>query len=116
MLDSPRATHHLEQRIISLLFSHPFNYSIQQTNDKQNPFATSLKMAPSTRSIPSKASMDMKDAVELVEVAPEGCPYLERYPLIKDKSPEELKAIEKALVRKLDWKFLPMVTAMLMMK
>jgi hypothetical protein len=53
-----------------------------------------------------KGALDMKDAVELAEVAPEGCPYLERYPLIKDKSPEELKAIEKALVRKLDWKYL----------
>jgi hypothetical protein len=42
--------------------------------------------------------------------------YLERFPLIKDKSPEELKKIEKSLVRKLDWKFLPCITLMLLMK
>lgn len=64
----------------------------------------------------TKGSLDIKDGVELSELAPERDLILERYDLIKDKSPEELKAIEKSLVRKLDWKFLPMVTAMLMMK
>lgn len=41
---------------------------------------------------------------------------MRKYALIKDKSDEELQAIEKSLVRKLDWKFLPMVTCMLLMK
>lgn len=70
-------------------------------------------MPPSTH---SKRSMDFKDGVEFAEAVPERDAYLERYPLIKDKSPEELARIEKSLVRKLDWRFLPMVTAMLMMK
>lgn len=42
--------------------------------------------------------------------------YLDRFPLIKDKTPEELQKIEKSLVRKLDWKFLPCITLMLLMK
>jgi hypothetical protein len=36
--------------------------------------------------------------------------YLSRYPLIADKSPEELRQIEKGLLRKLDWIFLPVVS------
>lgn len=42
--------------------------------------------------------------------------YLEQFPLIRDKTPEERKKIEKSLVRKLDWKFLPCITLMLLMK
>ncbi|KAH6695432.1 major facilitator superfamily transporter [Plectosphaerella plurivora] len=64
---------------------------------------------------PSIRSLDFKDGVELAESVPGRDPLLERYPLIRDKSPEELARIEKSLVRKLDWRFLPMVTAMLMM-
>ncbi|KEQ60578.1 MFS general substrate transporter [Aureobasidium melanogenum CBS 110374] len=41
--------------------------------------------------------------------------WLARYPLIADKSPEELRKIEKALLRKIDWIFLPVVTLMLLM-
>lgn len=70
-----------------------------------------------TGSVRSKhASLDIKDNVEFEEVAPPRDAILERYELIRNKTPEELKAIEKSLVRKLDWKFLPMVTAMLLMK
>lgn len=58
----------------------------------------------------------MKKAVEHEEIAPPRDEVLERYEIIRDKSAEELVAIEKSLVRKLDWKFLPMVSAMLMMK
>lgn len=70
-----------------------------------------------TGSVHSKpGSFDIKRDVEYEEVAPVRDEILERYPLIKDKTPEERAAIEKSLVRKLDWKFLPMVTAMLLMK
>jgi hypothetical protein len=70
-----------------------------------------------TGSVHSKpGSFDIKQDVEYEEIAPVRDEILERYPLIKDKTPEERAAIEKALVRKLDWKFLPMVTAMLLMK
>ncbi|EXM08564.1 major facilitator superfamily domain-containing protein [Fusarium oxysporum II5] len=69
-----------------------------------------------TGSVHSKpGSFDIKRDVEYEEVAPVRDEILERYPLIKDKTPEERAAIEKSLVRKLDWKFLPMVTAMLLM-
>jgi hypothetical protein len=61
-------------------------------------------------------SLDIKRDVEYEENAPVRDEVLERYSLIKDKTPEERAAIEKALVRKLDWRFLPMVTAMLLMK
>ncbi|KAM0468802.1 hypothetical protein ACHAP7_010486 [Fusarium lateritium] len=60
-------------------------------------------------------SLDIKRDVEYEENAPVRDEVLERYELIRDKTPEERVAIEKALVRKLDWKFLPMVTAMLLM-
>lgn len=61
-------------------------------------------------------SLDIKQNVECEENAPVQDEVLERYSLIRDKTPEERAAIEKALVRKLDWRFLPMVTAMLLMK
>ncbi|XEV04728.1 hypothetical protein FSHL1_010015 [Fusarium sambucinum] len=60
-------------------------------------------------------SLDAKRNVEYDENAPERDEVLERYELIRDKTPEERAVIEKSLVRKLDWKFLAMVTAMLMM-
>ncbi|KAI6764079.1 hypothetical protein HG530_007868 [Fusarium avenaceum] len=67
-------------------------------------------------SLQSKSgSLDIKRDVEYEENATERDEVLERYDLIKDKTPEERAALEKALVRKLDLKFLPMVTAMLLM-
>lgn len=70
-------------------------------------------MSGSVRSKPN--SLDAKRDVEYEENAPERDEVLERYDLIKDMSPEDRAALEKKLVRKLDWKFLPMVTAMLLM-
>ncbi|EKJ77480.1 hypothetical protein NXS19_004628 [Fusarium pseudograminearum] len=70
-------------------------------------------MASSVHSNPG--SLDAKRNVEYDENAPERDEVLERYALIRDKTSEERAAIEKSLVRKLDWKFLPMVTAMLLM-
>lgn len=64
----------------------------------------------------NKKTFELKNEVEYEEVAPPRDEVLERYEKIRDKSAEELVAIEKSLVRKLDWKFLPMVSAMLMMK
>lgn len=40
----------------------------------------------------------------------------EKYALLKDKTPEELKALNKKVVKKLDWRFLLCITAMLLMK
>jgi hypothetical protein len=41
--------------------------------------------------------------------------YLDRFPLLRSKSAEELKALNKKLLIKLDWRFLPTVTVMLLM-
>jgi hypothetical protein len=41
--------------------------------------------------------------------------YLQGFSLLQDKTPEELKDINKKLLRKLDWRFLPTVTLMLLM-
>lgn len=40
---------------------------------------------------------------------------LEKHALLKDKSPEELKELNKKVLKKLDWRFLPCITAMLLM-
>jgi hypothetical protein len=42
--------------------------------------------------------------------------YLSRYPLLVGKSDEELEKLNKGVLRKLDWKFLPCITFMLLMK
>ncbi|KAF4536465.1 Vitamin H transporter [Lasiodiplodia theobromae] len=55
------------------------------------------------------------DAQEYIENAQPPDPYLTNYPLLQAKTSEELDALNKSVVRKLDWKFLPMVTMMLLM-
>ncbi|KAK8051766.1 hypothetical protein PG993_003151 [Apiospora rasikravindrae] len=66
-------------------------------------------------SLSRKSSIASKaDHFEIEEVPPRDA-TLEKFTLLKDKTEDELKAVEKSLVRKLDWKFLPMVTAMLLM-
>jgi hypothetical protein len=47
--------------------------------------------------------------LEVVSVQEHNVEYLARYPLIANKSTEELRKIEKGLLRKLDWIFLPVV-------
>jgi hypothetical protein len=42
--------------------------------------------------------------------------YLQQYPLLANKTDDELKALNKAVLKKLDWKFLPCITIMLLMK
>ncbi|KAM3418098.1 hypothetical protein BST61_g6303 [Cercospora zeina] len=68
--------------------------------------------------------IDKQQAIEHVETATtdptrtatEGeLLLLERFPLICNKSPEELAKLNKAVLRKLDWKFLPCITGMLLM-
>ena len=41
---------------------------------------------------------------------------LSYFPRLLHKSPEELKALDRRVVRKLDWQFLPCVTMMLLMR
>ncbi|KAG4440832.1 hypothetical protein IFR05_003704 [Cadophora sp. M221] len=68
------------------------------------------------RSIDSRNSqVDEKADFDYVESLPVPDILLERYSLIKDKSQEELDILNKAVLRKLDWKFLPCITMMLLM-
>lgn len=56
----------------------------------------------------------VKADVEHIEGLAENL-YLDRFPLLQNKSPEELKKLNKSLLRKLDYRFLPTVTIMLLM-
>jgi hypothetical protein len=60
--------------------------------------------------------LDEKVDFETVESLPVPDVLLERYSLIKDKPQEELDVLNKKVLRKLDWKFLPCITMMLLMK
>lgn len=40
----------------------------------------------------------------------------QRFPLLADASQEKLDALNKAVMRKLDWRFLPVITLMLLMR
>jgi hypothetical protein len=60
--------------------------------------------------------LDKEKAVEHIESAPVESTYLEGFPLLRDKSDEELAVLNKKVLKKLDWKFLPCITAMLLMK
>lgn len=42
--------------------------------------------------------------------------YLAKYPLLLGNSDEELEKLNKSVLKKLDWKFLPCITMMLLMK
>lgn len=68
----------------------------------------------------SQASLSSKERgiIELVENAQdsEADNYLHGFDLLAGKSKEELALLNKKVLRKLDWKFLPCITAMLLMK
>ncbi|KAL4798516.1 major facilitator superfamily domain-containing protein [Aspergillus venezuelensis] len=56
-----------------------------------------------------------KAALEAVEDVSEAERMLSHFPILQDKTPEELEKLNKAVLRKLDWYFLPCVTMMLLM-
>jgi hypothetical protein len=58
-----------------------------------------------------------KDGVSLHEHIVEDSTreWIQEYPLLNEKTPEELKKIEKSLIKRLDYIFLPMVTMVLFM-
>lgn len=41
--------------------------------------------------------------------------FLQSYPLLREKSKDELDRLNKAVLKKLDWKFLLIITLMLLM-
>ncbi|KAL4738808.1 major facilitator superfamily domain-containing protein [Aspergillus similis] len=56
-----------------------------------------------------------KAALEALEHVSEADRMLFHFPILQDKSPEEMEKLNKAVLRKLDWYFLPCVTMMLFM-
>ena len=42
--------------------------------------------------------------------------FLQSYPLLREKSKDELDRLNKAVLKKFDWKFLLIITLMLLMK
>lgn len=71
-----------------------------------------------TNTTPSLTEKEKDAQIEVVESCAdaENREYLARYPLLANKTPEELKALNAKVLRKLDWRFLPCITAMLLMK
>jgi hypothetical protein len=62
-------------------------------------------------------SMDKSDAVHCETSATVlEQEYLSRFPLLANKTEEELAKLNKSVLWKLDWKFLPCITLMLLMK
>jgi hypothetical protein len=61
-----------------------------------------------------------KNSVEIVKVEnaeiPDAERYLQGYPLLREKTKDELDKLNKAVLKKLDWKFLLIITLMLLMK
>lgn len=57
-----------------------------------------------------------KAALEALEDVSEADRLLVHFPILQDKSPEELEKLNKAVLHKLDWYFLPCVTMMLLMR
>ncbi|KAI5272057.1 MFS transporter [Aureobasidium subglaciale] len=70
---------------------------------------------PSTRPSSPVSILEKPKAVEHIESASVEPTYLEGFPLLREKSEEELAVLNKRVLRKLDWKFLPCITAMLLM-
>lgn len=64
----------------------------------------------------TRSSLDKTGPIEHVEAATLSDAILERYALLREKSTEELAQLNKSVLKKLDWKFLPCITAMLLMK
>ena len=66
----------------------------------------------------SAASVEKEADIQVVENAhqDDGVQYLQHFDLLQDKSKDELDHLNKKVLRKLDWRFLPCITAMLLMK
>ena len=57
-----------------------------------------------------------KAVLEALEHVSEADRMLVHFPILQDKSHEELELLNKAVLRRLDWYFLPCVTMMLLMR
>ncbi|RJE20368.1 Major Facilitator Superfamily [Aspergillus sclerotialis] len=73
-------------------------------------------MATTTHDKESFEDADIKIVTENVEDVSRLDQSLALFPLLQGKTPEELKYLNRAVLRKLDYYFLPCVTAMLLMR
>jgi hypothetical protein len=62
----------------------------------------------------------LKQSCEVIKVEnavlPEADIFLQHYSTLRGKSKDELDRLNKAVLKKLDWKFLLIITLMLLMK
>jgi hypothetical protein len=61
------------------------------------------------------SAKDVKRVEEIVQSAASPEQLLQGWSLLRDKTQEERDVLQKKVLRKLDWMFLPCVTAMLIM-
>jgi hypothetical protein len=73
------------------------------------------KMTSTNRKAPSEDG-DAKATLEALEEVSDADRLLALFPILQNKTPEELEKLNKAVLRKLDWWFLPCVTMMLLMR
>lgn len=59
---------------------------------------------------------DVKAASDQIEDVPQAERLLEQWPLLRDLTQERRDEINKRVLKKLDWIFLPCITMMLLMK
>lgn len=72
---------------------------------------------PERRASLNSVSSISKSALEHVEEnTPHPEQFLPLFPVLQEKAPEELDMLDRAVLRKLDWQFLPCVTMMLLMR
>ncbi|KJK68128.1 Major Facilitator Superfamily protein [Aspergillus parasiticus SU-1] len=64
-----------------------------------------------SKDIESKTALELEDLKD----APQRDPLLELFPILQNKTPEELEKLNRSVVSKLDWYFLPCITMILLM-
>lgn len=68
------------------------------------------------------AKAESAQCVEIDELPPTGTGYISpeeiqgRFPLLQDLSQEQMTVLNKKVLRKIDWRLLPMVSLMYLMK
>lgn len=72
---------------------------------------------PERRASMNSVSSTSKSALEHIEEnTPHPEQFLPLFPVLQGKTPQELEMLDRAVLRKLDWWFLPCVTMMLLMR
>ena len=74
--------------------------------------------APQAAGTDRRSSIGKEGGIEVLEDAQTSNEqlWIQEYDLLRDKSKEELDLLNKKVLKKLDWRFLTTITAMLLMK